>query len=100
MSTVEFEVVMAEPLPEWANEPEFAWFKEAYLYASNKTQAIPALSKCTPEEIFYLMLNMMSELDLLEPHPTQPFAYGHPITRPLPTATQQGAAPDPLPRYS
>jgi len=51
-------VSVANPIEEdsWLNESRFAKFKHAYLYASQCTQAIPALSKITPEDVYYLYL--------------------------------------------
>jgi len=38
----------------WLMEDEFTDFRKAYEYASTQTRAISALSKCTPEEIYFV----------------------------------------------
>jgi hypothetical protein len=38
----------------WINDPKYAAFKNAWLYASSQTRAIPAMSKITPEEAYFL----------------------------------------------
>ena len=43
----------------WLRLPEFAWFVEAYGYAATQTKAIPALSKCSPEEMYYAFIAIM-----------------------------------------
>ena len=37
----------------WLNDPEFEWFRKGYEKASVSNRAIPALSKCTPEELYF-----------------------------------------------
>jgi hypothetical protein len=38
----------------WLHEDRFATFRAAYAYASARTQAIPGLSKLTPEDAWYV----------------------------------------------
>lgn len=47
--------IAANPIREdsWLRKPEHNWFFLAYDYASNQTQAIPALASCTPEQMFH-----------------------------------------------
>jgi hypothetical protein len=63
MAEINLKVVMANELPEWAKKPEYDWFARAYGYAATQTRALPALSKCTPEEIYCLIYAMLRELD-------------------------------------
>lgn len=40
----------------WLNDPEYKWFKDAYGYAATQSRAIPALSQCTPEEMYWAFI--------------------------------------------
>jgi hypothetical protein len=37
----------------WLWQPEHEWYCHAHMYASNQTQAIPALASCSPEQMFH-----------------------------------------------
>jgi hypothetical protein len=47
-------VIMIQP-ESWLNEPRFAWFVNAYHYASCQTRSIPALSQCSPEDLYFVI---------------------------------------------
>jgi hypothetical protein len=47
----------------WLNEPDYEWFKKAYLYASQKNQVIPILAKLTAEEVFYIFDALLDGLE-------------------------------------
>ncbi len=59
---------MAQPIgPEsWLHESRFARLRHALTYAGCKTNAIPALSKITPEEAGHLFLIMQNGWDHYE----------------------------------
>ena len=78
-ANIGLEVLVAHPLPDWANDPEYAWFADAYNYAATQSAAIPAMAKCTPNEIYSLVLTFLCDLNLLENHSDNPFEHGKPI---------------------
>lgn len=49
-------VQVSQGIPEgsWLNLDGYAAFREAYGYAETQTRAIPALSKCTADEVYFL----------------------------------------------
>ena len=51
----------------WLHKDEFAWFLEGYQYARNQTLAISALSKVSPEEMFYAVVAIMRGAGLGDP---------------------------------
>lgn len=38
----------------WLNEPTYEEFMRGFNYATTQTRAISALSKCSPEEIYFV----------------------------------------------
>lgn len=48
-------MIVSETIKEesWLNDPRFAWFVKGHQYASHQTRAIDALSKVTPEELYF-----------------------------------------------
>jgi hypothetical protein len=52
---------IAREIPEghWINELRFEWFARGHGYASTQTQAIPALAKCEPGELYHAATAIM-----------------------------------------
>ena len=40
----------------WLQEERFARFREAYAYASHRSNAVPGLSRVSPEDAYYIWL--------------------------------------------
>ena len=43
----------------WLNDERYEWFRTGYNYAANSTNAIPALSKVSPEELYYAVTSIL-----------------------------------------
>lgn len=52
----------------WLNEPQHAWFRDGYRYAATQSRAIPALSKCSAEEIEAAVWAIMRGAGLGDPY--------------------------------
>lgn len=52
----------------WLNDENYAKFVAGYEYAMTQTRAIPALSKCSPEEMYFAwsLINRGKKLNFIE----------------------------------
>lgn len=66
----------------WLNRPGHEWFHDGYEYAATQTRAIPALSKCSAEEIEAVVWAVMRGAGFGDPgqiQRTPPFKWSAPL---------------------
>jgi hypothetical protein len=67
--SVKIEMLSAQEISKtsWLNESKYEWFVKGHAYAATQTRAISALSKVSPEELYFAVWLIMRGAGL--PHP-------------------------------
>lgn len=55
----------------WLRAPERQWFRDGWGYAQTQTRAIPALSKCSAEELYFAVWSILRGAKLPDPEQTR-----------------------------